>query len=567
MAKKELNDDILAGGSISSGKEKSKKAKKSVAKKPKVKISANTAKVIKSVVAAVIVVAILVTYVATGTVRKGFIHSTLQWTTGITAVTVTAEDGDKIKIPVSTYNYYYGTTYNNLKNMQSQYEQYGIDLEQADLNVDFTKKLSSQKTTNDDDEVITWAENIQDQVVESIKTTYTYYNEAVKANNGEEPEITEEQQKEIDDTIAQFKEQAEKYGYTVSGYLVRALGKGVTESVYRREATRSYIAQNYTETLGNEISETEYTDEQINAYKDEHLDELQSVDVRIFEASTEDVAKEFASKLNADGSNFTALCAEYADEGFDKSYYQEDGASTYLGATKSILQNAGFAVAAAEEHTHKEGEEHSEDEEQSYPGLDWLFSADRKAGDIRQDSTSIVYVISPVSLSDRNTINVRHILISPVDTSADSSASAKTATDEQWAEALKTAQGLLDEFNNGDKTAESFAELAKANSSDGSASNGGLYENVYPGQMVPTFNTWCFENRSVGDTAIVKSEYGYHVMYFDGVNDQTAWQYTAEQALANDDSKTEADRLSEAYTVKLNWFGSRYIEKDTDIDM
>lgn len=565
MAKKELKDDILAGGSISSGKEKTKKA--AGVKLPKIKIAKNTAKVIRSVVAVIAVAAILVTYVATGAVRKGFIHSTLQWTTGITAVTVTSDDGDKLRVPVAVYNYYYAMTYNNLKSTQDQYKQYGIDLEQAGLNVDFTKKLSAQTTTNDDDEVITWAEHIQDQVVESIKSTFTYYNEAVKANNGEEPEITEEQQKEIDDTMNQYKEAANKYGYTLSGYLVKALGKGVTEKVYRAEAARSYIAQNYSESLGDEISKTEYTDEQINAYKDEHLDELQSVSIRIFEASTEDLAKEFAGKLNADASNFTALSAEYADEGFDKSYYEEDGASTYLNATKATLQNAGFAIAAEEAHNHEEGEEHSEDEEKSYPGLDWLFSADRKAGETYQYSTSVVYIISPVALSDVNTVNVRHILVSPVDTTADSSASAKNASDEEWAAALESAQEILEEFNSGDRSAESFAELAKANSTDtGSASNGGLYEDVYPGQMVPTFNTWCFESRSVGDTAIVKSEFGYHIMYFDGVNDKKAWQFSAEQALASDDSKTEAERLKDAYKVKLNWFGSRYVEIDTDID-
>jgi len=565
MAKKELKEDILAGDSISSGKEKAKKA--SGVKLPKVKIAKNTAKAIRIAVAAVAIVAILVTYVATGAVRKGFIHSTLQWTTGITAVTVTSGDGEKLKVPVSVYNYYYAMTYNNLKSTQDQYKQYGIDLEQAGLNVDFTKKLSAQTTTNDDDEVITWAQKLQDQVVESIKSTFTYYNEAVKANNGEEPEITEEQQKEIDDTMTQYKEAAGKYGYTLSGYLVKALGKGVTEKVYRNEAARTYIAQNYSESLGDEISKTEYTDEQVNAYKDEHLDELQSVSIRIFEASTEDLAKEFAGKLNADASNFTALCAEYADEGFDKSYYEEAGASTYLHATKATLQNAGFAIAAQEAHSHEEGEEHSDDEEKSYPGLDWLFSADRKAGETYQYSTSVIYIISPAQLSDVNTVNVRHILVSPVDTTANSSASAKNASDEEWEAALKSAQEILDEFNSGDKTAESFAQLAKANSTDtGSSGNGGLYENVYPGQMVPTFNTWCFENRSAGDTAIVKSEFGYHIMYFDGTNDKKAWQLSAEQALASDDSKTEAEKLKDAYKAKLNWFGSRYVEIDTDID-
>lgn len=162
-------------------------------------------------------------------VRKGFIHSTLQWTTGITAATITDESGDKIKIPVSTYNYYFATTYNNLKSTQSAYEQYGLDPKDYNLDVDFDKKLSSQKTTNSDDEVVTWLEYVNEQTLNSIKTTYMYYNEAVKANNGEEPEITDEQKSELEETIEKYKSSAAQYGYTVSGYLVQAMGKGVTE--------------------------------------------------------------------------------------------------------------------------------------------------------------------------------------------------------------------------------------------------------------------------------------------------------------------------------------------------
>ncbi len=568
MAKKDLtsNEDILTGASLSDEKNSSKKSKEKKPKKARKGISANVKKVIKSVVAVVIVVALLVTYVVTGTVRKGFIHSTLQWTTGITAVTVKNEDGDKINIPVSTYNYYYAMLYNNLQNTQSTYKQYGIDLDSVKLNVDFDKKLSEQTTTDDDGNVITWAEYMQNNVLDSIKSTYMYYNEAVKANNGEEPEITDDQKTELDDTISKYKETANKYGYTVSGYLVKAMGKGVTESVYRREATRAYIAQNYQSSLSTDVEAREYTADDINKYKDEHLDELQSVSLRIFEADSEDNAKEFKSKLNADGSNFSQLCAEYSTSDFDKSFYTDDAASTYLYATKATLKNGGFAVATAEDHDHSDGSSHSDDEEDSYPGLDWIFSADRKAGDSYQYSTSVVYVLAPATLSDVKTINVRHILVSPVDTS-DSSASAQNATDEQWATALQTAEDLLAQFNAGDKTEDSFAKLATENSADtGSASNGGLYENVYPGQMVSTFNTWCFENRSAGDTAIVKSQYGYHIMYFSGANDETAWEYNAKQALTAEDSKTESEKLDEAYSVKLNWFGSRYIEKDVDID-
>lgn len=39
---------------------------------------------------------------------------------------------------------------------------------------------------------------------------------------------------------------------------------------------------------------------------------------------------------------------------------------------------------------------------------------------------------------------------------------------------------------------------------------------VNRGEMVTEFEDWCFEKHEVGDTGIVKSEYGYHVMYFVG---------------------------------------------------
>ena len=50
---------------------------------------------------------------------------------------------------------------------------------------------------------------------------------------------------------------------------------------------------------------------------------------------------------------------------------------------------------------------------------------------------------------------------------------------------------------------------------DGKVTNGGLYEDVYEGQMVKPFEEWIFDgSRQAGDTGLVKSQFGYHVMYF-----------------------------------------------------
>ena len=63
----------------------------------------------------------------------------------------------------------------------------------------------------------------------------------------------------------------------------------------------------------------------------------------------------------------------------------------------------------------------------------------------------------------------------------------------------------------------------------GSASNGGLYEDVAPGDMVEEFNDWCFEDgRTPGDTGIVKTKFGYHIMYFVSASEQLYWEAQAE---------------------------------------
>ena len=55
-------------------------------------------------------------------------------------------------------------------------------------------------------------------------------------------------------------------------------------------------------------------------------------------------------------------------------------------------------------------------------------------------------------------------------------------------------------------------------------------------------------------------------MYFVGTGKLTAWQYTAKTALASADSTSATEKLEKDYTIKVNWFGSRYFEKDVDID-
>ena len=148
------------------------------------------------------------------------------------------------------------------------------------------------------------------------------------------------------------------------------------------------------------------------------------------------------------------------------------------------------------------------------------------------DEHADYYAEQEITKESGKFVNVRHILVMPQTNGTDAEGNA-ISTDEDWATAETHAQEILDLWLNGEKTEESFATLANEHSEDpGSNTNGGLYENVYVGQMVPEFEGWCFDtSRKTGDYGIVKTDYGYHVMYY--VDSAEIWFTTAQGDMIN----------------------------------
>lgn len=135
-------------------------------------------------------------------------------------------------------------------------------------------------------------------------------------------------------------------------------------------------------------------------------------------------------------------------------------------------------------------------------------------------------------------VDVRHILIMPEGGTTDENG-ATTYSDEEWAAAQLKAQEILDQYLAGDKTEESFGTLANEHTADGNDANydgvpdGGLYTNVYKGQMVPEFEEWCFDDvRVPGDTGLVKTTYGWHIMYY--VDSRPVWKDFGKEQLTMD---------------------------------
>ncbi len=150
---------------------------------------------------------------------------------------------------------------------------------------------------------------------------------------------------------------------------------------------------------------------------------------------------------------------------------------------------------------------------------------------------------------DKNVINIRHILIQPAASYNDDGTS--TISDEAWADAEAEAQRIYDEWLAGDATEEAFAELAGEYTQDpGSMTTGGLYEEVFPGQMVTEFNDWCFaDGRAVGDHGIVKTSYGFHIMYFSGEGDYIYWRQAAADFLKMQKVDQIVMDTTETYTL------------------
>ena len=146
-------------------------------------------------------------------------------------------------------------------------------------------------------------------------------------------------------------------------------------------------------------------------------------------------------------------------------------------------------------------------------------------------------------------VNVRHILLEPKGDTAD----ATKFTEAQWEACRKEAQAVLDQWLAGEKTEESFASLAKEHSTDpGSKNQGGLYTDVTQGEMVEEFDAWIFhKDRKVGDYGLVKTEYGYHIMFFSGTSPE--WYVTCRNAVLTEKSEKALEDIMKDVKLEVSY--------------
>lgn len=244
---------------------------------------------------------------------------------------------------------------------------------------------------------------------------------------------------------------------------------------------------------------------------------------------------------------------EMGDE--DKEYLEnlqtslEETAASYgLTLEELLLSNVGPGAGV---------EEFAAFQRLYYEGKDFYQAALAEMTPTEQDleeffaANEELYTSNGITKEEKY-VNARHILITPKGGTTDENGTT-TYSDEEWAACEAEAQAILDEYLAGDKTEDSFAALAAEKTEDpGSQTTGGLYENIYEGQMVEPFENWCFdESRKTGDTGLVQTSYGYHVMYY--VDSVPVWVSYAESGWITEQSNNFLIELAAKYPMEVNF--------------
>lgn len=149
--------------------------------------------------------------------------------------------------------------------------------------------------------------------------------------------------------------------------------------------------------------------------------------------------------------------------------------------------------------------------------------------------------------------DVRHILVA-IEGGTEDAEGHVTYSDEDWEACRKKAQDMLDEWLEKDGTEAGFGDYAMMYSADGgSSTNGGMYENLTTEtNFVQEFKDWYLDAaRKAGDTGLVKSTYGYHIMYFSGSSE--IWFDTAAEELMTERVSDFIDEGMEKNPIKVNY--------------
>ena len=388
----------------------------------------------------------------------------------------------------------------------------------------------------------TWHDYFMDQALMQMAAVQN----GLKAAEAESFAFPASIQFQHDEAMTYLEVSAASAGMSAEQYLKTSMGSVMTKQVYSEQMTRILQFDAYTKAYSNGLT---YSNSEIeSAYKEatQYYDEVDYEYVYISGAAenTTDADGNSVAPTEEESERAMTLARATADSilaAFESGESLENAAKLSEDAVYNTLNGATYSGDAVTE---------------------WLFDDARTAGDaaVLENGTSVyVAVFQNRGRSEDPTIDVRHILIQPA-------AGTLTAEDEGYedeqaqlkADALAAANDILAQWKSGEATEESFAQLAMQHSQDGNKYEGGIYTAVRPGAMVTEFNDWCFDStRKVGDTGVVETPYGAHVMYFSGKN-LPYWQTLVVADLQSADYSEWVSAFS-ANSTTTEGFGMKFV--------
>lgn len=455
-------------------------------------------------------------------------------------VAVTVGDTD---VSIGMYNYYYTI-------ISNQYISGGS----VDTSVDYAK----QKTTNAEGKEVTWAQLFVDTTLEQIQYITAYYEEAVEKG----VTLTDEQKKTIDEQIESLKTSAgsagsDGEGVSVDKYISDNYGDYCGLATIRKMLEQCYIAETY---FSQKSIDIKVTPEEVQAYFDKHKEDYQQIPYASLQIAYESTDKKAADKAVKDGEKYAKQIKSVKDIKKLMPKVCKDMLSQYI--SMGYFENEKEAVdALCETATTKS------DSALPTAAVEWLFDENVKEGTVKSfndTENSTVFVImktGALTVPEEEMYSVRHILIMPEsdkkDEDGESTKDVKY-TDEQWKAAEKKADEVYQKYLSSDKSEFAFASLAEEYSEDVNSTSKGQ-GNSYGGsivtllgQMTDSFEKWSTDDkRKYADTEIVKSEFGYHIMFF--VEKTKTYLYDCEQQVHSE----KEDEFVHSFVIKKHNSGMK----------
>lgn len=455
-----------------------------------------------------------------------------------TAYTV---DGEKISA-MEMNLHYFDIRSNMVNNLQSYGQQVDADFDNEKCMLDETK---------------TWKEYF----VETAKTQAKQIAVLCAEGKAAGYKMTDSDKQQLDNYIAGVKKDADKYDMSVNSYLSAVYGAGTKLSDVQSLYEKRFYANGFYKSQHDGF---QFSDDEINKYYEENKNTYDLVDAYYYSfpyteyTFTEGAeVKDGQPKSKDEATKMTDASKADAKSKADAALAQITTADTFDKAVKAVAEdqkfstgfNRGLALSKIAGTTRGT----------------WFADASRAAGDkaalenATDKSYDVVFFVDRYR-DTKQAATVRHILFMTKQPGENATDEEKAAIKESNDKRLSDLNALWEEWKADGASEEKFAALAAKKSEDeGSTSNGGMYEKFGEGSMVPAFNDWTFDkSRKSGDTGIVETDYGYHLIYFVS-NDGEYWYFDALNALRDKSYEEWFTKTSEKYKTSDTSFGIKMV--------